>query len=115
MPNNMKNTTRKTMRAKRKMHTRESVSGSHERPRLSVYRSNTAMSVQFIDDQKHETLVSGRVKGKNTSKALELAQMVLDLAKKKKITTVIFDRSGFRYHGVIKKLAEALREGGLTF
>ncbi len=96
------------------MRVRAKVSGTAKRPRLSVFRSNKALSVQLIDDEKQITIFSAQIHGKTMAKAKELGTTVAELAKKKGITTVVFDRNGYRYHGVIKALADAVREGGLA-
>lgn len=89
------------------------MSGDASRPRLAVYRSNTRISAQFIDDQTHKTIVSGWVKGKNIAIAQKLGTDIVQKAKEKHITKVVFDRGGFRYHGVVKAVADAVRAGGL--
>ncbi len=107
--------TRKEMRAKRKLGYRITVRGSAARPRLAVYRSNTRLSAQLIDDDKKVTLFSASVPGKNAEAAVKLGRDVAEKAKAQKITTVVFDRAGFRYHGVVKAIADSAREGGLIF
>lgn len=114
-----KNKTR-IMRHKR---IREKISGTNNTPRLSVFRSNLNISVQLIDDEKGVTLASASsiekdVKTENGSN-IEAAKVVGTLiAKKAKdlgIKKVVFDRSGYQYHGRVKALAEAAREAGLEF
>lgn len=87
-------------------------------PRLSVHRSNKHISVQIIDDAKSVTLVSAsdrEVKGKNpTEIASALGKLIAEKAAKAKITRVVFDRSGYAYHGRIKALCEAARENKLS-
>lgn len=107
--------TRKEMRAKRKLASRVLVHGSASRPRLAVYRSNTRISAQVIDDDAHTTVSSAVVVGKNIEKAKELGAAIAKKALEQKISTVVFDRGGFRYHGIIKAVADAAREGGLVF
>lgn len=94
---------------------RAKIKGTAVRPRLVVYRSNTSLMAQLVDDRTHTTIASGSAKGKSVSSAATLGAEIAKKAKEKKITTVVFDRSGYRYHGVIKALADAAREGGLTF
>ena len=106
--------TRREARLHRKLRIRAKVSGTAARPRLAVFRSNKALYVQLIDDTKGKTLASSHVAGKTIAKAKELGALVSEVAKKKKITTVVFDRGGGRFHGVIKALADTCREGGLT-
>jgi large subunit ribosomal protein L18 len=100
-------------RIRRKYRIRARVNGTHNRPRLSVFRSNQALYVQLVDDEKHVILCAGKIQGKTIAKAKELGTSIAQTAKEKKITTVVFDRSGYRYHGVIKAMADAVREGGL--
>lgn len=107
--------TRKELRHKRKARIRAVISGTERRPRLAIFRSNQRLLAQIIDDQKHVTLVALLARGKNTTEAKVLGASVAKLALAKKITTVVFDRGGFRYHGVIKAFADAVREGGLQF
>jgi len=107
--------TRKEMRAKRKLASRSTLRGSASRPRFCVYRSNTKLSAQLIDDEKKHTVLSDSVNGKNIKMAQSLGKNIAEKAKALKIKTVVFDRSGFRYHGVVRVVAEAAREGGLVF
>lgn len=107
--------TRKEMRAKRKLASRIVVRGSAVRPRLAVYRSNTRLAAQLIDDEKKVTLFSVSVTGKNTESAKALGKEIVEKAKAAHITTIVFDRGGFRYHGVVKVIADSAREGGLVF
>ncbi|NLK12270.1 MAG: 50S ribosomal protein L18 [Candidatus Phytoplasma sp.] len=107
-------------RKKRHLRIRKTVVGSAERPRLNVYRSNTALYVQLVDDHKQVTLLSARsqetgVKGCNIEAATALGKLIAQKALDKNITSVVFDRSGYLYHGRIKALAEAAREAGLQF
>lgn len=102
---------------------RSKISGSTERPRLSVFRSNTSIYAQIIDDTKGITLVScsSQIKdissqpGTKTDKSRAVGLKIAELAKAKGIEKVVFDRGGFLYHGRIKALAEGAREGGLIF
>lgn len=84
--------------------------GTIDRPRLSVFRSNKMLYAQIIDDQKGNTLVSE--KGK---KGKEIGLKIAEKAIKKKIKKIVFDKSGYMYHGKIKAIAEGAREGGLDF
>lgn len=115
-------TNRKFERARRHARVRNKISGTAECPRLCVFRSNKAIYAQIIDDTKGNTLVSAstldkEVKNKHSNKeaAKEVGALIASRAKEKKITNVVFDRSGYIYHGVIKELAESAREGGLNF
>ncbi len=118
----VKKTDRKMERTRRHIRVRRKISGTAERPRLCVYRSNTNLYVQIIDDVTGNTLVSAstldkEVKTKHANKeaAKELGLLISKKAATKNIKTVVFDRSGYIYHGVVKELAEAAREGGLNF
>ena len=106
-------------RQARKRRIRAKVRGTLDRPRLSVYRSLTAISVQLVDDQSGKTLVSAKtleVKGKPTVEgAKKLGTLLAKKAVAAKINTVVFDRNAYKYHGRIKALADAAREGGLVF
>lgn len=99
---------------------RKKISGTAERPRLSVYRSNTNMYAQIINDEEGVTILSANakeLKSKGTKKELakELGILIAKKAKDKKITKLVFDRGAFRYHGRVRALAEGVREGGLEF
>ena len=115
-------TDRKLERTRRHARVRTKVSGTAERPRLCVYRSNTNIYAQIIDDVAGNTLVSAstldkevKTKNSNVEAAKEVGALIAKRASAKKIKTVVYDRSGYIYHGVIKELAEAAREGGLEF
>lgn len=110
-------------RQRLKYHIRKKVSGTVERPRLSVYRSNTNIYVQVIDDEKGVTLASasslelseGARLNTNASAAAEVGRKVAERAKEAGVTKVVFDRNGYLYHGKVKALADGAREGGLQF
>ena len=106
-------------RLKRKKRIRAKVQGTAERPRLSVHRSLKALRAQVIDDVSGKTLVSASTKEAKAKLTVEGASKVGSLlAKKAKeagITTVVFDRNAYKYHGRVKALAEGAREGGLKF
>ena len=115
-------TNRQLERARRHARVRNKISGTAERPRLCVFRSNTNIYVQIIDDVAGNTIVSAstldkEVKTKHANKeaAKEVGTLIAKRAQDKKIKTVVFDRGGYLYHGIIKELAEAAREGGLEF
>lgn len=102
-----------------KLHTkiRHKINGTAERPRLAVYRSLNNLFVQLIDDQNGKTLVAAsslKLKGNLSSKAKAVGEDIAAKAKEAKIKAAIFDRGGFGYKGVVKQLAEAAREKGLT-
>ena len=118
----VKKTDRKFERTRRHIRVRRKISGTPERPRLCVYRSNTNLYVQVIDDISGNTLVAAstldkdvKTKHANKEAAKELGTIIAKKALDKKIETVVFDRGGYLYHGVVKELAEAAREGGLKF
>ena len=111
--NNMEK--KRQLRLRRRRRIRATIKGTSARPRLAVFRSNTALYAQLVDDTKGITLASANVNKKNREAALALAGEIVQKAKEKKLTTVVFDRGGFRYHGVIQTFADAVREGGLTF
>lgn len=102
---------------------RKIVSGTAERPRLNVFRSNKQISVQLIDDVQGVTLLSvtSRVKeiaeapGTKSEKAALVGKLVAEKALTAGITNVVFDRNGYLYHGRVKQLADAARQGGLNF
>lgn len=107
--------------AQRKARIRSTVSGTTERPRLSVFVSNQHISAQIIDDTKHHTLASvttvgeKSAKGTMTEKAAWVGAEIAKKAKAAKVTHVVFDRGGKLYHGRVAALADAAREKGLEF
>ena len=121
--NYSKNTNSKTKkRIKNKVKIRKKVSGTAERPRLSVYRSNANIYAQIIDDVAGKTLVAAstlntKVEGgsSNVAAAKAIGEKIAKLAAEKSINNVVFDRSGYVYHGKIKALADGAREAGLNF
>ena len=112
---------RNAMRKKRHERVREKISGTAECPRLNVFRSNTNIFVQLIDDVKGVTLASSssvelKLKnGGNVEGARLVGKDIAEKAKKLKIKNVVFDRGGYLYHGRVEALAEAARENGLEF
>ena len=115
-------TNRKAERERRHLRVRRKLSGTAECPRLCVYRSNNNIFVQVIDDVKGNTLVQAstldkEVKTKHSNKeaAKEVGTLIAKRALEKNIKTVVYDRGGYVYHGVIKEVAEAAREAGLEF
>lgn len=109
-------------RSRIKRRVRGKVSGTAERPRLSVFRSNKQIYAQIIDDLAGKTLVSASSrgneeagKGNKIEQAAAVGKMIAEAAKNAGITEVIFDRNGYLYHGRVKQLAESAREGGLKF
>ncbi len=116
---------RKELTRKRHFRIRRQLSGTAERPRMAVFRSNQNIYVQVIDDTTHNTLVSastvdpelkGKVElGSNCSAAAAVGKLIASRAIAKGIAQVVFDRGGNLYHGRVAALAEAAREGGLDF
>jgi large subunit ribosomal protein L18 len=107
--------------ARRKYRVRAKVSGTTERPRLSIFVSNLHVTAQIIDDSKHKTLVyvttvgNKNAFGTMTERATLIGAEIAKKAKAVKISKVVFDRNGRLYHGRIKALADAARAGGLEF
>lgn len=101
---------KRTSRISRHKRIRARVSGTAERPRLAVYKSNRYVEVQIIDDVARKTLASVKL-----ADAVKAGQEIAKKAKEKGVSTVVFDRGGFRFAGQIVKLADAAREGGLKF
>ena len=115
-------TNRKLERERRHRRVRTKISGTAECPRLCVFRSNKNISVQVIDDTKGVTLVSAstldkevKTKKSNKEAAKEVGTLIAKRAIEKNIETVVYDRGGYIYHGIVKELAEAAREAGLKF
>ena len=115
-------TNRKAERERRHLRVRRKVSGTAECPRLCVFRSNNNIFVQVIDDVKGNTLAQAstldkEVKTKHSNKeaAKEVGALIAKRALEKNIKTVVYDRGGYVYHGVVKEVAEAAREAGLEF
>lgn len=113
-------TQKDSRRLRIKLSIRAKISGTADKPRLSVFRSNTGIYAQVIDDVKGHTLVAassqelGLVNG-NVSNAKQVGVKVAEKALAAGISTVIFDRNGYLYHGRVKAVAEGAREGGLKF
>lgn len=116
--------TKQERRIRIKRRIRKVVSGTVEKPRMSIYRSNKGIYVQFIDDLAGKTLVAVSSKQKEIAEKksitkIEQAKLVGKLAAEKAIekgiTNVVYDRNGYLYHGRVKSLADAAREGGLNF
>jgi large subunit ribosomal protein L18 len=109
-------------RQRRHKRVRGKVTGTAERPRLVVTRSNRGMVAQLVDDLEGRTLASATwlqlpksFKGNKTAQAVEVGKLLAANAKKAEIEIVVFDRGGYLYHGRVKALADAAREGGLKF
>jgi len=109
-------------RMRRKIHIRKRVSGTGERPRMTVTKSNRSLSVQIIDDIKGHTLVSASSLEKELKNikvtaagAAQLGEIVGKRLLERNIKTVVFDRNGYLYHGIIKALADGTRKAGINF
>ena len=118
----VKRTDSNLQRLKRHKRVRGKISGTPERPRLAVYRSNAHISAQIIDDVNGVTLVSANTYeksfeglGSNKEAARKIGNTIAARALEKGISTVVFDRGGYIYHGRVSELAEGAREGGLKF
>lgn len=115
--------TKEERRLRIKRRIRKIVSGTAERPRMSVFRSNAQISVQLIDDKAGKTLLSvsslskeiAEKKGTKIEQATLVGAAVAEKAKAAGIEAVVFDRNGYLYHGRVKALADAARNGGLKF
>ena len=116
---------RMVARERRKKRSRDKIRGTSERPRLCVFRSSKHIYAQVIDDQMGKTIAAASTlskellgsveKSANVAAAKQVGEMVARKARERNITKVVFDRSGFLYHGRVKALADAAREAGLEF
>lgn len=109
-------------RAARKVHVRKTIVGSSDRPRMTVFKSNRNLYVQIVDDAAGNTIVSGSTLEealKGTKPTVEggakLGELVGARLKEKNIGSVVFDRNGYKYHGVIKAIADGTRKAGIQF
>ena len=111
-------------RSRIRMRIRKKISGTAEKPRVAVFRSNKQIYAQVVDDNKGVTILSvsskekevaGQTGLKKTEQAKLVGKSLAEKCKEKGIENVVFDRSGYKYHGRVKSLAEAAREGGLKF
>ena len=110
------------LRARRHKRVRKKIFGTAERPRLVVFRSNRGIAAQLVDDLEGKTLAAANwlqlkksFKGNKSAQAAEVGKLLAANARKAKVENVVFDRGGYLYHGRVKALAEAAREGGLKF
>ncbi len=117
-------TSKRAKRQRRKKRVRAKVKGTLAIPRLSLFRSNRHVWAQLIDDTNAKTLISAssleaKEKSKGKMKNVELAyktgELIANKASEKKIKAVVFDRGGYKYHGIVKAVAEGARRGGLKF
>ena len=108
-------------RLRRHRRVRGKITGTSERPRLVVFRSNKGIFAQLVDDEAGKTLASASwlqlrpTKGRKTEQAAEVGKALAAAARKAGIESCVFDRAGYLYHGRVKALAEGAREGGLKF
>jgi large subunit ribosomal protein L18 len=112
----------RALRERRHRRVRGKISGTAERPRLAVFRSNLGITAQLIDDESGRTLAAASwqqlkksFKGNKTDQAGEVGKLLAANAKKAGVDSCVFDRGGYLYHGRVKALAEGAREGGLRF
>jgi large subunit ribosomal protein L18 len=114
-----KNILKTKRRVRRKYQIRHRVFGSPQRPRLTVFRSNQNIYAQIINDVEGKTIAAASSvkldKGSDVAAAVEVGKLLAQAAKSAGVEEVSFDRNGYRYHGRIKALADAAREGGLKF
>jgi large subunit ribosomal protein L18 len=113
--------TNRNRRARRHKRVRKHNFGTAERPRLVIFRSNRGISAQLVDDNAAKTLAAASflnvrtAKGTKTEQATAVGKLLAENAKKAGVKSVVFDRGGYLYHGRVKALADAAREGGLEF
>ena len=114
-----KNSSKQLNRARRHSRVRAKITGTKNRPRVAVFKSNQYIYVQVIDDESGKTLLSiydiKTKKGRKSDKASEIGKSLASKMKEKGLAEAVFDRGGFKFHGRIKALAEGLRKGGVKF
>lgn len=118
----MKRNDKRNKRLKRKVHIRKRISGTPERPRMSVFRSNKHMYVQVIDDTTGTTIASAGTTEKELSEirngveaAAKVGAIIGERLQAKKVSEVVFDRNGYLYHGIVKSIADGARKAGIKF
>lgn len=116
----MRATSKQEKRERRHKRVRAKIKGTVDRPRLSVFISNRHLFLQLINDEAGQTLVSvsdfsEKHQGSKKEVAVFLGELLAKKAKEKRITSVVFDRGGRKYHGIVKEVAEGARKGGLKF
>ena len=117
----MSTLTKREARLRRHRRVRGKISGTAERPRLVVFRSNRGISAQLVDDTSGRTLAAASwlglasFSGTKTDQAAEVGKLLAERAKGAGVSRVVFDRGGYKYHGRVKSLADGAREGGLQF
>ena len=110
--------TKEDRRVRRHLRVRKTVKGSPERPRLVVFRSLKHIYAQLVDDVTGKTLLTvsdSKLEGKKSEKSAEVGKLLASRAKEAGVTSVVFDRAGYQYHGRVKAVADGAREGGLEF
>ena len=110
--------TRQELRYRRHLRIRKRLTGSGERPRLVIFRSLKHIYAQLVDDVAQRTLMTvsdSKLEGRKIEKSAEVGRLVAGRAKEAGITSVVFDRAGYQYHGRVKAVADGAREGGLEF
>ncbi len=113
-----RSTTKQALRSRRHARVRGKITGTNERPRLAVYKSNRFISAQIINDTEAHTLASAHGRecgGAKLAQATAVGKMLAERAKKVGITTIVFDRGGYAYAARVKALADTLRKEGLLF
>lgn len=111
-------TSKNEQRMRRHARVRSRIKGTSERPRLAVYKSNRFISAQLIDDTLGKTIAAAhgrQFKGSQSAQAVTVGGAIAKAARQAGVTSVVFDRGGYPYGGLVKALAEAARAGGLTF
>ena len=117
----MSQLTTRDRRARRHRRVRKHIVGTAERPRLVIFRSNRGIAAQLVDDTAGKTVAAAsflnvrNAKGTKTDQATAVGKLLAENAKKAGVKSVLFDRGGYLYHGRVKALADAAREGGLQF
>jgi large subunit ribosomal protein L18 len=109
-------------RVQRRLHVRKTLSGTPEKPRMTVYKSNKYLYVQVVDDVAGNTLAAASsleeaLKGfkRNLDGAAKLGEEIGKRLKEKNVAVVVFDRNGYKYHGIVKAIADGARKAGITF
>lgn len=120
-----KNNLKRERRNKIRRRVRSSIRGTADKPRLSIFKSNKHVYLQLINDLDNVTITSVSTKSEDLQKELKdkaatesarvLGKAIADIAKDKGINSVVYDRSGYKYHGIVKAAADGAREGGLDF
>jgi large subunit ribosomal protein L18 len=100
---------------RKKFRIRKKISGTDQKPRLTLYKSCKSLHAQMIDDVCGKTLIGVMSKGKkNSVAAKDFGKLIAEKAKEKNISTCVFDRNGYQYHGIVKDFADSVRENGIT-